>query len=281
VADAGPALAELVGEFEDETGRRPWATELAELLTLELVSLRGELISDLAPGAELRIATAPPARPPPGGSLVGELNDAPFVAAGELLAAAAGAEGATSATVAAALEVLLRTSADSVLADEPPVAVVSIAIVSKPRAPKPKAGDVIAIPAPGRKSFLAVVVAKNRFGTAYGLFEGTHDDDAAPTAADHPKPLPHPVYSDDDPVVSGRWHVIGHESGLLELFPSDPEIYHYSDEDSGEAAAAETADGKLRDVGDDEAREVGLSDESYRQVNLAEQVERLLADAAG
>jgi hypothetical protein len=280
VADAASSLAELIDEFEEVTGRRPWAAELAELLTLELQSLRGDLIGDLPPRAQLWIQTVPPARHPPDGSLVGELGDAAFVAAGELLADLAGANGASSHAVAAALETQLRASGDRMLGDEPPVAVSRIAIVAKSRASKPKVGDVVAIPGPGKTSFLAAVVAKNRFGTAFGLFEGTHDPADVPTATNHPKPLPHPVYADDDPVTSGRWRVIGHDPALAELFPSDPEIYHYSDEESGKAASAETADGTLREVSDKEARDVGLADESYRQVYVAEQLERRLADSA-
>jgi hypothetical protein len=280
VADAALSLAELVDEFEEAAGRRPWATELAELLTLELLSLRGELIGDLPPGAQVRIETVPAARHPPGGSLVGELGDAAFVAAGELLADLSAGAGASCYAVAAALEMLVRASAESALGDEPPVTVSRIAIVAKSQAPRPKVGDVVAIPAPGEKSFLAVVVAKNQLGTAYGLFEGRHAPADVPTATSHPEPLAHPVYSDDDPVITGRWRVIGHEAALAKLFPSDPEIYHYSDKASGKPDRAETAEGKVRDVGAEEARDVGLADESYRQVYLAEQLERRLADSA-
>jgi hypothetical protein len=279
VADAALSLGELVDEFQEMAGRRPWAMELAELLTLELLSLRGDLIDDLPPGAQVRIETVPAAQLPPGGSLVGELDDAAFVAAGELLADIAGGTDASRYAVAAALELLLRASAGTALGDEPPVTVSRIAIVAKSRAPKPKVGDVVAIHASGDKAFLATVVAKNRFGTAFGLFQGRHDPADVPTAASHPKALAHPVYADDDPVTSGRWSVIGHEPGLAKLFPSDPEIYHYGDEGSGKPDRAETAEGKLRDVGADEAREVGLADESYRQVYVAEQLERRLADS--
>ena len=64
--------------------------------------------------------------------------------------------------------------------------------------------------------------------------------------------------------------------------PAEPEIYHkpgqWSDLgiDTGEFGAAETGNGTIRLIGPDEAREVGLLDGTYRQVETAEVLQRRL-----
>jgi hypothetical protein len=168
-------------------------------------------------------------------------------------------------------------SADGILGDDPPVAIDRIEIVARAGAKPPQVGDIVSIPAPDGKFFLTVVVAKNSLGIAYGLFEGTHPPE--PVAADaHPPARSRPVYEGDEAIASGRWKVIGHEPALLELFPREPEIYHYSDPETGRPALGETAAGEIRELSQDEACEIGLEDESYRQFLLPDQLERYLSE---
>ncbi|GCE44094.1 hypothetical protein Rhow_008392 [Rhodococcus wratislaviensis] len=136
-------------------------------------------------------------------------------------------------------------------------------------------GDILAIPAADGAFFLAAVVARNNFGTALGLFDGTYP--AKPvSASQHPPVVPVPVYVDDEAVVSGRWPIIGHDDGLRELFPTDPEIFHPPRADRpalGPYGAGETVDGHLRQLSEEEAREAGLFDPDFTQGYLWEYLE--------
>jgi hypothetical protein len=272
------ALGELGEEFQTETGRRPWARELSELLTLELQSLREDVIPGLARGATVVVHTTPEAKEPHDGSRVSELNDAVFIATNDLIVASAEQHNPVStASVSASLTQALRDASDDILGDDPPVAIDRIEIVARAGAKSPQVGDIVSIPAPDGKFFLALIVAKNSLGIAYGLFEGTHPPQ--PVSADaHPAARPRPVYEGDEAIASGRWKVIGHEPGLLQLFPGEPEIYHYSDPETGRPALGETAAGEIRELSEDEAREIGLEDESYRQFLLPDQLERYLSE---
>lgn len=76
-----------------------------------------------------------------------------------------------------------------------------------------------------------------------------------------------PVYSDDRLIVNGEWLVVGNDGRLRELFPAEPEIYHRPGlaPEVGEFGAAESPDGTLRQIDQEEAEAVGLHDRSYNQ----------------
>jgi hypothetical protein len=131
-----------------------------------------------------------------------------------------------------------------------------------------KVGDIVAIPAGGGGYYVAVIVAKNQFGTAYGFFRGTHPL-RAPSKA---RVVEHPIYSDEDPILAGRWKIIGHGEQLRSSFPPEPEIFHrpqktYPGEpEIGPFGSGETVSGKMRKVSEAEAQRLGLLDGSYRQI---------------
>ncbi len=85
---------------------------------------------------------------------------------------------------------------------------------------------MVAIPAEKGRYFFTLVLTRNQFGVAYGLFHGRH-------------PLRMPVkgtrterhfYSSDELVTAGRWRIVGHDERLLSLFPSEPESLSSSSE---------------------------------------------------
>jgi hypothetical protein len=77
--------------------------------------------------------------------------------------------------------------------------------VARKRIANPRVGDVIAIPARRGGYHMAVVVARNRFGTAPGLFNGTSAHGRL-TEELHQSPRRFQVYTDNDQVkrASGR-----------------------------------------------------------------------------
>jgi hypothetical protein len=143
-----------------------------------------------------------------------------------------------------------------------------------------RVGDLLAIPARDGRYFVAVVVDRNSFGTALGLFTRAAGRAALPTvpAADPPHLQPRPVYTGEDEVQAGRWTVIGHDEDLPRLFHA-PEIYHRPadipglDMDLGQFGSAETPDHRLRQLTEAEADEVGLRDGTYRAIRLGDDLE--------
>jgi len=60
------------------------------------------------------------------------------------------------------------------------------------------------------------------------LFRSTHQKtllDAMPLES-HPPIFKYPLYSGMEFINNGRWKIIGHDEGLLSLFPSNPEIFY-------------------------------------------------------
>src|SRR5262249_39975415 len=140
--------------------------------------------------------------------------------------------------------------------------------------------DVLAIPVTGGHR-LAVTITRNRFGTALGLFEGVSPD-GRPDAKILRTPRKYPIYTEESLAKNGQWKIVDHDENLLRLFPADPEIYHkpgaWPGIDTGEFGAAETADGPLRMIDANEAREVGLQSGDYRQACPAAYLQKLLSD---
>ncbi|MGW7361843.1 hypothetical protein ACWGI8_00075 [Streptomyces sp. NPDC054841] len=284
-------LTGIVADFAEEVGGPPTLGELLEILgwgaPAESEALAQPLPVPLTLKAKLkgnrRYQSGRPSR-------TGELNDAVFVAASDLLTelaeGAAARDGApvTPAGLAAEITAVLRESAVE-LDDVEAGAVLSLtADVPKRKPQKPKRGDLLAIPAKEGGWHLALVIDRNRFGTALGLLRGTR---AVPKVVEErPDVVSRPVFhTDDEQVVAGVWKTVGREESLLGLFPGDPEIYHGTEfdwpGDLGEFGAAESAEaGELRLIGKDEAREVGLTDGTYRQSWMSEHLQELLDDGA-
>jgi hypothetical protein len=288
-------IKEVAGEFADEIGRKPSTAELLELLLWGLRAGDKEKFSDVQVSnlVTLRPQFAAGSKPSDSAaaaensSALAELNDATFVAAsdfiGELVAAMNSAPGRlpTLPELCDLLVAGLQECGDS-LSDGGQVAGIK-AEIRKAKKIKPAVGDIVAIPAANGEFHIAVLLAKNAFGTAFGLFKGTRKP--RPISKDPPPPvlLP-PLYSDDRQIESGRWLVIDHDDSLRELFPADPEIFHRQHADQpnpalGPHGAGETAAGRLRPLTKEEAEKVGLLRDDFRQTYASETLEKYLNTA--
>ncbi|RKN35808.1 hypothetical protein [Streptomyces hoynatensis] len=288
-AAAGRAVAGLAGLLAEELGGPPRLRELLDVLGWAAASLGPELAGEpegpvllrarLRRGAAEGGAAAGPSRAP-------EVGDATIVEAGDLLARfarrVAAAEGAppSPARLVALLGRGLRQAPEGTLADVRPGDVSALGIAAVPRRKRAEPGDIVAIPARGGGHHLAVALERNVFGTALGLFTGVHP--ARPVSASrHPAVDPRPVYVGEEAVASGRWPVVGRDPGLCALWPPAPEIYHRPVADVpmpgiGPYGAAEKPDGTLRELGEAEAREVGVLDPGFHQLYLGTQLEQEL-----
>ncbi|SOD64023.1 hypothetical protein SAMN06297387_1142 [Streptomyces zhaozhouensis] len=289
---AVPRLAAVVGGLAERFGGPPTLGELLELLGWSLPTAGDALAEAVALPQRFRANVRGGRRyEPPAGSRVPELADAEFAEAGTLslfLAERVGARTGRPVTVAeltAALATVLGSAVASgavTLADVEKGEPVRLAPLSPPkRVPKPRVGDVVAIPTPeGGHHRLAVILARDRFGTALGVLRGTF---TLPRIGGGRPPEFHPraVYTEEQSIASGAWRVVDHDPSLAARFPREPEIYHRADTlppgtvDSA-YGAAETAAGALRPVDRDEAEAVGLLDGSYRQTYLSADVPGLL-----
>jgi hypothetical protein len=197
-------------------------------------------------------------------SRVPDLDDDVFAEAGEY------AHGLGGAELADFLLAELR-GGRIILADVEPDEIGGLTVETpRKRVAKPKPGDVVAIPAAAGGYRPAVVLARNRFGTALGLFTGISPNGQVGRLRSAPG---QPVYTDESLIKDGTWPVVDHDESLLELFPADPPIYHRPNAwpgiDTGEFGAAETADGTMTPISEDEAGELGLTDGTYRQTRHA------------
>jgi hypothetical protein len=273
---AGRELSRLSQEVASALDSRPTVAELLEILGWGAQSLRDELAED--PPIPVIFTPSPRSSAP---SRAGELDDSVYVDAGDILSMLA--RGFTDVhgskpTLGDLANLIVRGLA----AAGPDVAEGASGLkrvttpVRKARK-RPKSGDIVAIPATNGQYHLAVVVTRDDFGTAFGVFEGTHPVKPV-SAANHPHPEPIPLYADDEAVQSGRWPIIGHDDDLPAKF-SEPEIFHPSRDDRpnlGPHGAAETASGKLRQLTENEARKAGLLEPGFTQTYLWEYFEQRL-----
>ncbi|MFI8338474.1 hypothetical protein ACIF8W_00060 [Streptomyces sp. NPDC085639] len=134
-------------------------------------------------------------------------------------------------------------------------------------------GDVLGIPATDGSWYAAVVVARNRFGLALGLFQ-TRFEFCPSMHSEGFVPHGFPLYTDDAMLSNGSWEVIGHDDTLVAHFSPDPEIYHspgfWPGVDVGEFGAAESPSGDIRLIGREEARAVGLAAGTYQHSYMSE-----------
>jgi hypothetical protein len=285
-------IAEVAAAFADEIERNPSTVELLELLlwgvragdkekfsdvqVSNLVALRPQFGTGSKPRDSAAVAE--------GISAVAELNDAAFVAARDFIRELVDAMSSATERLPTLRKVCdllvagLRECGDAV-SDAGQVVGIK-AEIRKTKKVKPAIGDIVAIPATNGECHIAVILAKNAFGTAFGLFKGTRKP--RPILKDPPPSvlLP-PLYSDDRQIESGRWPIIGHDDSLRELFPADPEIFHRQHTDQpnpalGPHGAGETAAGKLRPLTKDEAEKVGLLRDDFRQTYASETMEQYL-----
>lgn len=288
LADAASGLAEVATEFTDEVGGPPTLAEFLEILAWAIPT-NSDALSDGFPETlplranlkgNKRYSSAESSR-------VGELNDNVFEEARDYLLTlcrqlkAVTDKQVTPEWFAAAMLQVLNTDRVT-LADVSGSDVRKLtAEAPKKRAAKAEIGDLLAIPLEQGGYRLAVVVARNRFGTALGFFDGVSTNGRL-TAELRATPRKHPIYTEESLIKNGTWQIVAHDDTLPTLFPTNPEIYHkpgaWPGIDTGEHGAAEPADGPLRLIDSEEATEIGLKDGSYRQTYPAAYLQKRLAD---
>jgi hypothetical protein len=232
----------FVAEMADELGGPPTLAEFLEVLNWS--SSDGRFVATVS-GKPYRSSSP---------SRVGDLGDAVFEDAREYLA------GGPDAVLAD-----LRAG-QVILADVEPGEIGGLTVETpKKRVARPKPGDVVAIPVSGGYR-PAVVLTRNRFGTALGLFRGVSPNGQVGRLRGAPG---RHVYTDETLIKNGTWPVVDHDESLSGLFPADPPIYHkpgaWPGIDTGEYGAAETAEGSMTPLSASEAAAVGLTDGTYRQ----------------
>ena len=276
-------VGEIADEFKAEIGRLPTLDELLEILSYGASALPattfedGEAVASVTFRAKRR---SPPQLGRP--DAIRDLNDNLFVLAAGVFGALASAIGTVKLNekrLSDWLTTVVRAlaTAGTVRSAERDSQNVEVKL-ARGNSKRGKLGDIVAIPAGNAHYYLAVILAKNQFGTAYGFFRGRHPLRIPPKG----RIVEHPIYSDEDPILAGRWRIIGHDEELRLLFPSDPEIFHrpqqtYPGEPQiGPFGSAETVSGKVRDVSQDEAQRLGLLDGSYRQIYPSQIFEQAL-----
>jgi len=282
------SLKEIAGDFRDELERAPTIGELCEILTYGIQSSREELLDgvrvrdvvSLKPKFAQDSAQAGHKRKTRTSAVDG-LNDNLFVLANGLWADLANAykgESGTRPDVKTLCDVIvesLHLCKDNLLSDIRPKDLLAIeAKLQKPPKAAARIGDIVAIPEGDDRYFITVVVARNDFGTAFGVLKGTWP--AAPVpASPYPPVIRYPIYSGEKLVEKGLWPIVGHDEALLALFPPQPEVFHRETAGGGSDAvgafgAAESPSGQWRNLTREEAEEVGLLDDTYSQFYLPE-----------
>lgn len=268
------ALVELVAEINDGFGSPVSIPELLEVIAQSVPDLDDRLESSRFP-VQMR-AVAQSGKPLRRGvSRVSDLNDAPFVLASQLIADLVGRRLDQNHPVS--LDSLMPDLVDAI--DHVPgnmlegkMSLRSITLHGPAvRGRRPRPGDVVAIPSKLGGFYMAVMITKNSFGTAFGLFRERREVARIPARTDAIDS--YPVYSDDRLILSGQWFIVDRDNALLELFPRDPEIFHYP-------GRAETDGGETRTMSDEEAERVGLLDHSYRQTEMSEFLPDVLDERA-
>ncbi|MFL6120881.1 hypothetical protein [Actinophytocola sp.] len=281
-------FGEVVAEMADELGSPPTLAEFLEVLSWSV-----PVLSDATDGTldqPMRFTATLAGKKPYRGdapSRVGDLDDNVFEEAREQLNALAeqakARDGAPvdAKRLAAAVLGELR-GGRVVLSDAEPDEIRGLTVETpKKRVAKLKPGDVVAIPAAAGGYHVAVALCRNSFGTAIGLFAGTSPNGQVGRLRDAPRGY---VYTEESLVKDGTWSVVDHDDSLRELFPADPPIYHRPNStpgvDTGEFGAAETADGTLTPISEEKAREIGLTDGTYRQTKHAAFLQKQLDEGA-
>jgi hypothetical protein len=297
---AADGMRDVAQAFADEIGRKPSLTELLEILTWALRSCRDDALSDVHPANIIALRPRVPkdakgkssgTDSPAVESAVQDLNDSVFVIASGFLSRLFSAIKADSGLPPSRSDLCdLFTKAlqvdSQLVADLSSRNIVGLeAEVRKSGKVVPKVGDVIAIPAKDGQFFVAVILDKNVFGTAYGFFEGTAGLRPVSVLLQG-TPKRHAIYTGDQLVASGRWKIIGHDEKLLTLFPREHEIYHYpqsvpGNPQVGPYGSGETPSGRLRNLTKEEAQELGIVGGKYRQGYTPQYLETYLNSELG
>lgn len=286
MTDGVSELGEVAAEMADEWGAPPTLAEFLEVLSWS-VPVNSDATDDTL-AQPLRFTATLAGRKPYRSELpsrVADLDDGPFEDAREHLntlaeQARAGDGAPVDAKRLAALVLAELRGGRVILADVEPDDLRGLTVETpKKKVAKLKPGDVVAIPAEAGGYHTAVALGRNRFGTAVGLFAGISPNGQVGRLRDTPK---RHIYTEESLVKNGTWLVVDHDDSLRELFPADPPIFHKPNKTpgvyTGEFGASETADGTITPISQDEAREIGVTDGSYRSSSTAAYLQKQLDD---
>jgi hypothetical protein len=268
VSQVPELMLDLIAEITEGFGGPPSVSEVVEVISQAMPVSDERLALSVMPSS--LIVRSSSNRPKKKISRVAQLNDSAFVLAAGLISAqldekSTNGHVVTESEFTAWLVNLLAQVPAGLLADSA-ADVQSIELIGLPARKRPKRGDVVAIPSAKGGFHLAVVLMKNRFGVAFGLFTRRRTALRMPAGLEREGVLTHAVYSGERAILAGRWITVGHDESLCSLFPPEPEIYH-------RLGIAETASGVTRPVPDEELERVGVLDGSYSQVYLDSELE--------
>ncbi|MEH0630760.1 MULTISPECIES: hypothetical protein [Streptomyces] len=274
-SDASAKLAAILLEFSDMVGSRPSLEEFLQLLEWSSGGIYSPPLTFEATLADGTVYTGP------GGSRVPELSDSIFTDMADILAGLLdeGSENPMSTSDLVGILLPFVNDEAASLMDVSSGDVSQLSIAGGSSIAEPKVGDILAIPV-DNAWYAVIVVARNRFGVALGIFRDKfHSQESVYPRRSAVRTFP--VYSDDVQVLNGSWKVIGHDESFLSMFPVEPEIYHspipaWPGREVGEFGAAETPAGDIRLIDGDEARTVGIVDGSYRQSYSSELLQQSL-----
>lgn len=289
ITEAALRLGKIRDQIRDEIGSNPTLGELLDVIGWSIPVSHDQLDDVVALPLKFKVRLrGGKSYKAPRSTRIDDLNDSTFVAAADLLAflienVHATNEGTVSLPILVSCTASAVQAANLTLEDVSSSAVESMTIAAGRQKKRPAHGDIVAIPARTGGYHLAVVVGRDRFGTAFGLLRGTFNPPRIPKVTSRALRRK-PIYSDDQLIATGVWKVVGHDEELISSF-SAPEIYHRPDMqipgvNLGEFGAAETPLGELRLIGRDEAQEIGLLDGRYRQTYLSEYLQDLLDNDA-
>jgi hypothetical protein len=231
------AIGAVLAEFEDAIGRPPTIFELTEILSRSIPRGQAGVVGAglvVRGGTRRRVGDV---------SAVDHLNDAAFVLAAPVFDLLEDRPGGLTDLAVTLTEVI---AAARLTGFEPGM---RLGAIGKPVRQRPKIGDVVAIPASLSGHFHASIVARNGFGTAFGLVHGRRAEATLPGPDDVVDP--YPVYSDEKLIREGTWRVVGRSTELLGRFPAEPEIFHLN-------GIAESPQGTVRALSDQEEAELGV-----------------------
>ena len=262
-------LMAILLEFAESEGGRPSLKEFLELFKWPSEAIYSAPLEFEATLADGTVYSGPAE------SRVSEMNDSVFTELTDFLASLSGEDNEGPVSPHGLANILLEFINDEAenFVDVPSGGISSLFVSGAGGVDRPDVGDLLAIPVDGGW-YAVIVVARNRFGVALGIF----GEKLPSLEAVHPEPssaCKFPVYSDDTEVVNGAWKVVGRNEGLLSAFPAEPEIYHspslaFPGFDFGEFGAAESPSGTVRLIDGAEANAVGISTGSYRQAFTGE-----------
>lgn len=149
---------------------------------------------------------------------------------------------------------------------------------------RPRPGDLFAIPRDQGGYYFVVHVASNQFGEAFGILAGHYEAPMLPNGW-IAVPIRHAVYTGKALVANGRWKCFANRQDVLRLFPQTPEIFHAKSDNQtdpciGPFGSGEKPSGQLREIGEAEAKDLGLG-RDYRQIMVEEQFERFVRASLG